>query len=92
MHGKIFAAFATPERRAAVLAQKRRKHTPHTVTDPEELRLELERVAEEDVAFDVQGMYANVCSVGSPVRDQLGRRRGRDVRGHAGEPLRPARA
>ena len=72
MHGKIFTAFATPERRAAVLAQKRRQHTPYTVTDPEELRIELERVAEEDVAFDVQGLYASVCSVGSPVRDQLG--------------------
>ncbi len=72
VHGKIFTAFATAERRDAVLAQKRRKHTPHTVTDPEELRLELERVAEEDVAFDVQGMYPSVCSVGSPVRDQLG--------------------
>ena len=72
VHGKIFTAFAAPERRDAVLAQTRRKHTPHTVTDPEELRLELERVAEEDVAFDVQGMYPNVCSVGSPVRDQMG--------------------
>jgi DNA-binding IclR family transcriptional regulator len=72
VHGKIFTAFATPERRAAVLAQKRRRHTPHTVTDPDELRIELEKVAEEDVAFDVQGLYANVCSVGSPVRDQLG--------------------
>jgi DNA-binding IclR family transcriptional regulator len=72
VHGKIFTAFATPERRAAVLAQRRRKHTPHTVTDPEALRVELERVSEEDVAFDVQGMYPSVCSVGAPVRDQLG--------------------
>jgi DNA-binding IclR family transcriptional regulator len=72
VHGKIFTAFATPERRDAVLAQKRRKHTPYTVTDPDELRTELERVVEEDVAFDAQGMYPSVCSVGSPVRDQLG--------------------
>ena len=34
VHGKIFTAFATPERRAAVLAQTRRRHTPYTVTDP----------------------------------------------------------
>ena len=72
VHGKIFTAFAPPERRAAVLAQKRRKHTPYTVTDPEQLRQELERVAREDVAYDLQGLYAGVCSVGSPVRDQLG--------------------
>jgi DNA-binding IclR family transcriptional regulator len=72
VHGKIFTAFATPERRAEVLAQRRRKHTPHTVTDPEALARELERVAAEDVAFDEEGLYLSTCSIGSPVRDQLG--------------------
>ena len=72
VHGKIFTAFAPAGRRDAVLAQKRRRHTQHTVTDPERLRAELERVVEEDVALDLQGLYPNVCSVGSPVRDQLG--------------------
>jgi DNA-binding IclR family transcriptional regulator len=72
VHGKIFTAFASPERRAAVLAQQRRRHTPHTVTDPDALARELQRVAEEDVAFDDEGLYLSVCSVGSPVRDQLG--------------------
>jgi DNA-binding IclR family transcriptional regulator len=72
VHGKIFTAFAPPERRAAVLAQQRRRHTPHTVTDPDALERELERVAAEDVAFDDEGLYLSVCSVGAPVRDQLG--------------------
>ncbi|HTX69867.1 MAG TPA: IclR family transcriptional regulator [Thermoleophilia bacterium] len=72
VHAKIFTAFAPPERRAAVLAQKRRKHTAYTVTDPEQLKAELEKVVREDVAYDLQGLYTNVCSVGSPVRDQLG--------------------
>ena len=72
VHGKIFTAFASPERRAAVLAQKRRKHTPRTVTDPDALARELELVANEDVAYDEEGLYASTCAVGSPVRDQLG--------------------
>lgn len=72
VHGKIFTAFAPPERRAEVLAQRRRKHTPHTVTDPEALERELARVAAEDVAFDEEGLYLSTCSIGSPVRDQLG--------------------
>lgn len=72
VHAKIFTAFASSDRRAAVLAQKRRKHTPHTVTDPELLTLELDRVAEEGVAFDEEGLYLGICSVGAPVRDQLG--------------------
>ncbi len=72
VHGKIFTAFASPERRAAVLAQKRSKHTTHTVTDPKALARELEVVAKEDVAYDEEGLYLSICSVGSPVRDQLG--------------------
>jgi DNA-binding IclR family transcriptional regulator len=72
VHTKIFTAFASSDRRAAVLAQKRRKHTPRTVTDPEQLTRELERVVEEDVAFDEEGLYLGICSVAAPVRDQLG--------------------
>ena len=72
VHGKIFTAFASPEERAVVLAQKRRRHTPRTVTDPAALTRELERVAEEGVAYDEEGLYVSVCSVGSPVYDQLG--------------------
>jgi IclR family transcriptional regulator, pca regulon regulatory protein len=72
VHGKIFTAFAPPEQRAAILAQKRRQHTPRTVVDPEELERELESVAAEDVAYDEEGLFLSICSVGSPVRDQLG--------------------
>ena len=72
VHGKIFAAFAPPEQRETTLAQKRRRHTPRTVTDPEDLERELERVVEEDVAYDEEGLFLSICAVGSPVRDQLG--------------------
>jgi DNA-binding IclR family transcriptional regulator len=72
VHGKIFTAFASPEQRAAILAQKRRQHTPRTVVDPVELERELEGVAEDDVAYDEEGLFLSICSVGSPVRDQLG--------------------
>ena len=72
VHTKIFTAFGSSDRRAAVLAQKRRTHTPRTVTDPEQLTRELERVVEDDVAFDEEGLYLGICSVAAPVRDQLG--------------------
>jgi DNA-binding IclR family transcriptional regulator len=72
VHGKIFTAFAAPEKRAEVLAQTRRQHTPYTVTDPKALADELARIAEEDVAYDVEGLFPSICAVGSPVRDQLG--------------------
>ncbi len=72
VHAKVFTAFAAPEQRAIVLARKHRKHTPHTVTDPDVLAEELSRVSKEDVAYDEEGLFLSVCSVGSPVRDQLG--------------------
>jgi len=72
VHGKIFTAFATPEKRAEVLAQTRRQHTPYTVTDPAALAEELDRVVEDDAAYDVEGLFPSICAVGSPVRDQLG--------------------
>jgi DNA-binding IclR family transcriptional regulator len=72
VHGKIFAALSPAEDRAAILAQVRRRHTPHTVTDPQALAEELERIAGEDVAFDVEGLHLSTCAVGSPVRDQMG--------------------
>lgn len=72
VHGKIFAAFASPERRAAVLAQRRRRHTPRTITDPEVIANELECVADEGVAYDEEGMFPGISAVGCPVRDQLG--------------------
>lgn len=72
VHAKIFAAHSPAEDRAAILAQVRRRHTPHTVTDPQALAEELERIAGEDVAFDVEGLHLSTCAVGSPVRDQMG--------------------
>lgn len=72
VHGKIFTAFAPPEKRAEILARPRRRHTPYTVTDPEALAEELEQVVRDDVAYDVEGLYMSTCAVGSPVRDQLG--------------------
>jgi DNA-binding IclR family transcriptional regulator len=72
VHGKVFAAFKPAEQRAAILARPHPKLTPHTVTDPQAVAEELDQIAREDVAYDVEGLYVSTCAVGSPVRDQLG--------------------
>jgi DNA-binding IclR family transcriptional regulator len=72
VHGKIFAAFKPAEERAALLAEPIPRRTPHTITDPGELSAELDRIVEEGVAYDVEGLYLGTCAVGAPVRDQLG--------------------
>ena len=72
VHGKIFAAFKTPDERAALLAEPIPQYTAHTVTDPLELAAEIDRVLVDGVAYDIEGVYLGTCAVGAPVRDQLG--------------------
>jgi DNA-binding IclR family transcriptional regulator len=72
VHGKIFAAFRSPSERDTILAKPRSRTTPHTVTDIDQMKAELEQVVAEDVAYDMEGSYLGLCSVGAPVRDQFG--------------------
>jgi DNA-binding IclR family transcriptional regulator len=72
VHGKIFAAFKSPADRETILAKPRSSTTPKTVTDRDLIVAELEQIATEDVAYDMEGAYPGLCSVGSPVRDQFG--------------------
>jgi DNA-binding IclR family transcriptional regulator len=72
VQGKVFAAFKSEEEREAILAVPQKKLTPNTITDPEELRAQLDHIRETDVAYDMEGLYFSTCGVGSPIRDQLG--------------------
>jgi len=72
-NGKIFAAFKPKEERQEILAQERPKVTPNTITDPDALARELERVAEEGVAYDLEERNVGTCAVAAPVRDQMGK-------------------
>lgn len=72
VHGKLFAAFKPTEERAELLARPLPSFTPHTVTDPRVLAGEMDEIARTDLAYDDMGIYASLCAVGSPVRDQLG--------------------
>jgi DNA-binding IclR family transcriptional regulator len=72
VHGKIFAAFKSPAEREAILAKPRSRTTPNTVTDRDQIVAELDQILVQDVAYDTEGSYPGLCSVGSPVRDQFG--------------------
>lgn len=72
VHGKIFAAFKPPAERETVIAKPRSSVTPNTITDMDEVKAELEQIVADDVAYDVEGSYPGLCSVGAPVRDQFG--------------------
>jgi IclR family transcriptional regulator, acetate operon repressor len=70
--GKIFAAFGHPTARAEALAQPQPQLTPNTITDPVRLARELEQVARDGLAFDLQERNLGTCGVAAPVYDQLG--------------------
>jgi DNA-binding IclR family transcriptional regulator len=72
VHGKLFTAFKSPEEREAILDRPHPPTTPYTATDRDAIAAELEQVAREDVAFDLEGLYVGTCAVGAPVRDQVG--------------------
>jgi IclR family transcriptional regulator, KDG regulon repressor len=71
-HGKIFAAFKSPEERERIIGLHHPQMTPNTITDPEALRAELERVASEGVAFDLEERNIGTCAVAAPVYNQVG--------------------
>jgi len=72
VHGKLFVAYKSPEERRAILSRPRQKRTPYTVTDPDAIAAELERVAQEGIAYDREEVYLGICAVGAPVWDQFG--------------------
>ena len=51
----------------------RTRLTPTTITEPEALARELERVSQEGIAFDIEERNLGTCAVAAPVRDQMGK-------------------
>jgi DNA-binding IclR family transcriptional regulator len=71
-HGKMYAAFMSDADRARLLELPHERLTPRTITDPQELEAELQRVRDEGVAFDIEERNLGTCAVAAPVRDQMG--------------------
>jgi DNA-binding IclR family transcriptional regulator len=64
--GKAMLAF--DDAAAAVLAQELPARTSRTVTEPRDLQIELERIAETGLAFDHQESYEGLACVAAPLR------------------------
>lgn len=72
VQGKLFAAFKPLCERELILSCRHPKLTPYTITDPVVLAAELDQIAKDGVAFDLEGLHLSSCAVGAPVRDQMG--------------------
>jgi len=71
-HGKMFAASKPDAERERIVNLPHAQPTPHTITDPQALSLELAKTRREGVAFDMEERNVGTCAVATPVRDQMG--------------------
>jgi IclR family transcriptional regulator, acetate operon repressor len=71
-HAKIAVAYKNPEQRARFLSRPLQANTPHSITERAKLEAELDAVAHEGVAYDLEEHGLGVSSVGAPVWGQNG--------------------
>jgi len=71
-HGKMYAASQPDADRERLITLPHERLTPRTITEPDELAAELQRVRDEGVAFDIEERNLGTCAVAAPVRDQMG--------------------
>lgn len=70
-HSKLFVAFGPQELWAKAIAESKAR-TPRSITDPERLVEELQKVRREGVAFGLEEHNLGMCAVGVPVFDGTG--------------------
>ena len=71
--GKVVLALLDSTGLARYVARGLKSFTPHTITSPQELAAELERVREDGFAVDREEMAENFCCIAAPIFDQRGR-------------------
>ncbi|HEY0484769.1 MAG TPA: IclR family transcriptional regulator [Mycobacteriales bacterium] len=70
--GKVLLAFGDEALLRTVLATELVRYTPHTIADPDDLREELHRIAEQGYALSEQERNEGVRAVAVPVRNRAG--------------------
>ena len=70
--GKVLLAHCPKVEREAVFAEGLKSYTPHSVTEPDALRRELERLRRDGYALNDQEYEAESCGAASPVYDRHG--------------------
>jgi DNA-binding IclR family transcriptional regulator len=71
--GKAYLAFLTSEERASVLPEQLERYTATTITDPDRLEEELERVRQDGYAVCVGELEESLFGASAPVLSEQGR-------------------
>jgi DNA-binding IclR family transcriptional regulator len=70
--GKALLAFQPPEIVQQVIDNGLRQYSEHTITDPEQLRLELATIRQKGYAIDDEEFEAGLRCIAAPIRDHRG--------------------
>jgi IclR family acetate operon transcriptional repressor len=70
--GKALLAFYPAEIQEQVLSRPLEPATPHTITDPAELRAELQRIRERGYALSIEERTPEISTVSVPLRNHTG--------------------
>lgn len=70
---RMLVACGPAARRERIIRSAQLRHTPHTVTDPEEIARQLASALEEGLAYDIEEQDLGVCAVSAPVFGPDGR-------------------
>jgi DNA-binding IclR family transcriptional regulator len=71
--GKVVLALLDSTGLARYVARGLKSFTPHTITSPQELTAELERVRDDGFAVDREEWAENFCCIAAPIFDERGR-------------------
>lgn len=67
--GKVHLAYMSEEEVNSILPKELKAFTPHSKTDREVLKKELQKVAEQGFAYDIEELDLGVRCVAAPIRD-----------------------
>jgi IclR family transcriptional regulator, acetate operon repressor len=72
--GKLYLSTLPRARRKSIVSKlKLEKHAKNTITDPELLLAEIEKISVSEVSIDNQELYNDVIAIAVPIKDARGR-------------------
>ncbi len=72
--GKLFLSSLPPKKRKAVIAKLAlHPHTPNSITDPDRLLVEVEKVKARQLSIDNEELFEGMVAIGVPITDRAGR-------------------
>ena len=71
--GKLFLAYLLENELAAILSQTLDAHTVKTITSPDKLREQLEKIRDQGYAVDCEEYEPGVCAIAAPIFSRSGR-------------------